>query len=65
MILYNISLPFMVSMFIIRGIFQVLNITLSKGLNYTIAGMSGASHILMAISLVLLFIALRRAQKTK
>lgn len=63
MLVYNVGLPFMVSMFIARGILQVLNVTLSRGLGYALAGISGVSHILMGVSLVLLFIALRNTVK--
>lgn len=63
MILYNISLPFMVGMFIVRGVLQVLETPLSKGMNGMISGFAGISHIMMLISFVLLFTSLKKAVK--
>ena len=57
--LYNISLPFMVIMFIIRGVLQVLNTNLSATINASISGISGISHILMLVSFILLFLSLK------
>lgn len=59
--LYNIALPFMVIMFTVRGVFQVLGTPLSTAASAAISGIAGLSHILMGISIVLLFIALRRS----
>lgn len=58
--LYNIALPFMVIMFYVRGIVQVLNIELSKGLNASISGVSGIAHIVMTVSLVIFFMTLKK-----
>ncbi len=54
--LYNISLPFMVIMMIIRGVIQVLNVNISSGVNAAISGMAGIAHILMLVSFIILFI---------
>lgn len=61
MILYNIGLPFMVIMLFVRGILQVQNIALSAGLNASVSGISGISHIIMTIAIVLLFVCLRNS----
>lgn len=53
---YNISLPFMVIMMIIRGVVQVLNVNISSGINAAISGMAGIAHILMLVSFIILFI---------
>lgn len=58
--LYNIALPFMVIMFYVRGIVQVLGVELSKGLNASISGVSGIAHIIMTIAIVMLFMALKK-----
>ena len=58
MIFYNIGLPFMVTMFYVRGIIQVLGLELSKGIS---AAISGISHILITIGIVMLFLALRKS----
>lgn len=59
--LYNVALPFMVIMFTVRGVFQVMGTPLSAGADAAISGIAGLSHILMGISLVILFLALRKA----
>lgn len=61
--LYNISLPFMVIMFMVRGIVQVLGMEVSTGMNAAISGIAGISHILMMVSIVFLFLALKKCQK--
>lgn len=63
--LYKFALPFMVIMFMVRGVLQVLGVELSKGANAAISGIAGISHILMAVSLILLFLALRKAKELK
>ena len=59
-ILYNIALPFMIIMLLIRGVIQVMNIQVSSASNGMISGFAGTSHILMFISLLLLLISLKR-----
>lgn len=44
-----------------RGIIQVMEITLSKSMNAMVSGIAGVSHILITVSLVLLFISLKKA----
>ncbi|MEJ8736854.1 DUF2871 domain-containing protein [Erysipelotrichaceae bacterium HCN-30851] len=61
--LYNISLPFMVIMFMVRGIVQVLGMEVSTGMNAAISGIAGISHILMMVSIIFLFLALKKCQK--
>lgn len=60
--LYNIGLPFMVVMFFVRGIFQVLGTELSSGASAAISGFSGISHIIMTVAIVFFFIALRKSE---
>lgn len=62
--LYNIGLPFMVIMFYVRGILQVLNVELTKGMNAAISGVAGIGHILVGVSIIMLFMALKQT-KTK
>lgn len=59
LILYNIALPLMVIMMWIRGVFQVLQTSLSTGTNGAISGIAGISHILLLISFLFLFSALK------
>lgn len=58
---YNVALPFMAVMLIVRGAIQVLQTPLSSGLDASIAGLAGIAHILMTVALVFLFLALRKA----
>lgn len=61
--IYNISLPFMAIIMFIRGIFQVLNKSLSTTLNASISGIAGISHILIFISFIILFSVLKNIDK--
>ncbi|MEF9941121.1 MAG: DUF2871 domain-containing protein [Lachnospiraceae bacterium] len=64
-ITYNISLPLMVAMLLVRGICQVLNTPLSKGADAAISGISGIVHILFTLALVLLFICMKNLSLKK
>lgn len=57
--LYNIALPFMTVMFTVRGVLQVLGTPLSAGADAAISGIAGIAHILMGVSIVMLFLALK------
>lgn len=59
-VLYNIALPFMVVMMLIRGIVQVLSINLGKMGNGMLSGFAGLSHIGMMVALLMLLIAVKR-----
>ena len=59
-VLYNVALPFMVVMMLIRGIVQVLAIDLGKMGNGMLSGFAGLSHITMMVSLWMLLIALKK-----
>ncbi|EOS70100.1 hypothetical protein C818_02072 [Lachnospiraceae bacterium MD308] len=58
--LYNISLPFMACMMLVRGVLQVQGAELSRGADAAISGVAGISHILLTVSLALLFKALKK-----
>ena len=60
--LYNVGLPFMVTMFFVRGIPQVLEMEISNGGSSAISGIAGVAHIIMTIAIVLLFISLRKSK---
>lgn len=53
--IYNVALPFMVVMLLIRGITQVLGMELSRGMNAAISGLAGIAHILLTIAFVYLY----------
>lgn len=52
-ITYHIGLNLTCIMFIVRGILQVLNTSLSKGMNMMISGIAGIGHIILGLSLIL------------
>lgn len=62
MVLYNIGLPFMVIMFFVRGIVQVQDVVLSKGMNAAVSGIAGISHIIITVAVVFLFLCLRKTE---
>lgn len=49
----------MTGMMVIRGILQVLQVPLTKASNAMISGFAGIAHILITVSFVMLFMALR------
>ena len=59
-VFYNLALPFMVVMMLIRGIVQVLSIDLGKMANGILSGFAGLSHIGMMVALLMLLIAVKR-----
>ena len=63
--LYNVALPFMTVMFTVRGVVQVLGTPLSSGADAAISGIAGIGHILMSVSIVMLFLALKAMAKTE
>lgn len=63
MIFYNVGVGLSAIMFLIRGITQVLNLSLNNGLSSCISGFAGIGHILTAIGIVLLFLFLIKEAK--
>lgn len=61
--LYNIGVPLTAVMLLVRGIPQVLGLTLSPGASAAISGIAGIGHILTGVGLILLLIALRQCGK--
>lgn len=62
MIIYNIGLPITVVMMVIRGIIEVLGVTLSSGLDAAISGIAGIGHALVGIGIIVLLVALKKAE---
>lgn len=60
---YNVALPLMVTMLVVRGVSQVLQLQLSRGADMSISGVAGLSHVLMAGALGHLFVALKATAK--
>ncbi|WP_250278474.1 DUF2871 domain-containing protein [[Clostridium] colinum] len=63
--LYNIALPFMIIMMVLKGIIQVLNINITSAISASISGIAGISHILILISFILLFLSLKNLNVDK
>lgn len=59
-VLYNVSLPLMVTMMTVRGIVQVKELTISNGMNAIISGISGLTHIGVAVALFLFLRAIKK-----
>lgn len=63
MCVYNIGVPLTSVMMPVRGIAQVLNISLTSAMNSAISGIAGVGHILTVIGLILLLLSLRKTVK--
>lgn len=61
MILYNMGVPMVGILMLVRGILQVLGTPLSSGADAAISGIAGIGHILTGVGLVLLLIILKKA----
>ena len=53
----------MIIMLLVRGIPQVLGITLSTGISAMISGIAGVGHILVGVGLILLLLSLKKLAK--
>ena len=58
---YNIGVPLMAVMMLVRGIMQVKNVALSKGADASISGMAGIGHILTGVGIILFLFSLKKA----
>lgn len=57
-ITYNIGLLLSVIMMAVRGCIEVLNLEISTGIDSSISGIAGLSHIIMTIAYILFFLIL-------
>lgn len=64
MITYNVALPYMTIMFLVRGSLQVVGANLTAGKDGMLLGFAGIAHILMAIAIVLFFVSLLKSSVT-
>ena len=46
---------------LIRGIIQVADIALSRGLDAAVSGVAGIGHIMLGTGIILLFLAFKKA----
>lgn len=58
---YHIGLNLTTAMLVLRGVTQVLELTLSSGMDAAISGISGVGHILLGVSIVLLLMQVKRS----
>ena len=58
---YNIGVPLMAVMMLVRGIMQVKNVALAKGADASISGMAGIGHILTGVGIILFLLSLKKA----
>lgn len=61
--LYQIALPGMVIMLLVRGVLEVLGVPLTHSMDAAISGIAGITHILMTVCFVLLYLAMRSMKK--
>ena len=59
--LYHVGLNLTAVMLVVRGVFQVLGISLSAGMNAAISGIAGIGHILLGVSLILMLLQIKRS----
>ena len=59
--LYNIGLPWMVIMFLVRGITQVQGMVLTSGMSAAISGIAGLGHIVLGVAIVMILLNLKKA----
>ena len=60
---YNIGVPLTATMLLIRGVTQVLGLSLSKGASASISGIAGIGHILTGVGIILLLVSLKKSAK--
>ncbi len=65
LIIYNIGLPLMVIMMIIRGVVEVLNIEITSEIDSSISGVAGIGHILVGVGIILLLVALKKKSEAR
>ena len=61
LMIYHIGLNLTAVMLAVRGVTQVLGLTLSSGMDAAISGIAGIGHILLGVSLVLLLVRIKRS----
>ena len=60
---YNIGVPLTAAMMVVRGVPQVLGLTLSNAVSASISGIAGFGHILTGVGVVLLLVSLKKLAK--
>ena len=60
---YNIGVPLTAVMLPVRGVTQVLGLSLSSGASAAISGIAGIGHILTGVGIVTLLVSLKKLAK--
>ncbi|MGN1421358.1 MAG: DUF2871 domain-containing protein [Eubacterium sp.] len=60
---YNIGVPITAVMLVVRGVTQVLDISLSASISAMISGIAGIGHILTGVGIILLIVSLKKTAK--
>lgn len=60
---YNIGVPLTAAMLLVRGVFQVLGMTLSTAVSASISGIAGIGHILTGAGIILLLLSFKKLAK--
>lgn len=58
-ICYNLGMTVTIITFLLRGITQVLSMSLSSGVSASISGISGIGHIILSVGIILFFLILK------
>ena len=61
LVAYHVGLNLTCAMFVVRGVVQVLGVSLSSGADAAISGIAGLGHIALGVSLVLVLLQVCRA----
>lgn len=61
LLFYNIGLNTTVAMLFVRGITQVLNMSLSSGQDAAISGIAGLGHIILGVSIIYILLEIKKA----
>ena len=65
LLIYNIGVPLTAVMLLVRGVTQVLGLSLSSGASAAISGIAGIGHILTGAGVILLLLTLKKAADNK
>lgn len=60
---YNIGVPLTSLMLLVRGVTQVLGLSLTSAASAAISGIAGIGHILTGVGIVLLLVSLKKIAK--
>ncbi|MXP73972.1 DUF2871 family protein [Lachnospiraceae bacterium WCA-9-b2] len=59
---YNMGVPLTALMLAVRGVTQVLGLSLSAGASASISGIAGIGHILTGVGMILLILSLKKVE---